>query len=146
MKKMASSDLISLLKSFFYLGVLYYFIFNKRIIVIPNAVRNLQKILRHYVPQNDKAGLFDNLLFYDEIVLYKFEGLPFQFTKNLLKIPHCVRNDILHFIIVRIFFSYIELTLKSFILSNAFNMGGIITACTTLMIRTCHILSPTLVR
>ena len=28
------------------------------------------------------------------------------------KIPHCVRNDILHFIIVRIFFSYIELTLK----------------------------------
>ena len=76
---MASSDLISLLKSFFYLGVLYYFIFNKRIIVIPNAVRNLQKILRHYVPQNDKAGLFDNLLFYDEIVLYKFEGLPFQF-------------------------------------------------------------------
>ncbi len=35
----------------------------------------------------------------------------FDATKNLLKIPHCVRNDILHFIIVRIFFSYIELTL-----------------------------------
>ncbi len=34
-------------------------------------------------------------------------------TKNLLKIPHCVRNDILNFIIVRIFFNYIELTLKN---------------------------------
>ena len=39
--------------------------FNKWIIVIPNEVRNLVKILRHCVPQNDKARLFDNLLFYD---------------------------------------------------------------------------------
>ena len=48
-----------------------------------------------------------------KIIILSFWGA--KVTKNLLKIPHCVRNDILHFIIVRIFFSYIELTFINFL-------------------------------
>ena len=58
--------------------LLYYFIFNKRIIVIPNEVRNFVKILRHCVPQNDKARLF-----YDEIVLNsRFRHIIVKYAKS----------------------------------------------------------------
>ena len=51
-------------------------------------------------------------------------------TKNLLKIPHCVRNDILHFIIVRIFFSYIELTLFLYYTHHGNKSPTLTVACT----------------
>ena len=47
--------------------------------------------------------------------IFIMAGFCLLATKNLTKIPHCVRNDILDFIIVRIFLIYIELTLFIFV-------------------------------